>query len=118
MEGAVPKVVYLFGVGLALVTLALAVTDGALDGGRRATYRKHWGLQGGMTVEEVQSLFGRPPDRQRFDPGFDITLEWVGLGGKVSVDFRRGKVCWAQWDKDATPGPLDRLRAWLGGRAP
>jgi hypothetical protein len=52
--------VYLLGVGLALVALALAVTDWALSlryGVTEANYRR---IRPGMTLEQVEAILGPP----------------------------------------------------------
>jgi hypothetical protein len=110
--------VYLLGVGLALVALALAFTEWALrprPGVTEANVRR---IRPGMTLTEVTRIFGKLPDeREVLWHGRPLlTYAWYGDLGDAIVTFRKdGRVGQADWSGDQSePSPLARLRAWLG----
>jgi hypothetical protein len=107
--------VYLLGLGLALVALALAFTDWALSlqpGVTEANVRR---IQPGMTEAEVEALLGRPSSQTPFD--HDDSDLWVVLDGYAIVVYygksRRVERAWFRWHHDR-PGPLVRFLRWLG----
>ncbi len=127
--------VYLLGVGLALVGLALPVTE-ALLWRPAATPENARRVRLGMTAYELEAILG-PPDEflRREGPGwhFPAPLESrhadlkAGRGGAmrwVPPDDRVG--IWVLFDHKGRaehievyldpddPGPFARLRAWLG----
>jgi hypothetical protein len=122
-----PRHVYLLGVGLALVALALTFTDWALSlppGVTEANVRR---IRPGMTPAEVEALLGGPPVEVGIKSWNDVgrTLaEWPS-GGAWVWNYATGaawvwmdgagRVQFAQWVPNASqPGPFARLRAWLG----
>src|SRR5262249_10302590 len=71
-----PRRVYLLGVGLALVALALAFTDWALSLRPGVTEANVKRIRPGMTLTDVEALMGCPP------------LPWGKIGtGEVSVYY-------------------------------
>jgi hypothetical protein len=111
--------VYLLGVGLALVALALAVTDWALSLQPGVTQRNVNRIRPGMTRAQVESILGNRGARADYD-GFlgGFNLRWTGESGSVLVQFSRdGAAYEASWQASRigpSAGPLARLRAWLG----
>jgi hypothetical protein len=130
--------VYLLGVGLALVALALAFTDWMLSlqpGLTKANMRR---IRVGMTLEEVKALLCDWPAMVGLEghPSFwadRVTQEELAYAGsqgngrvvvdfadnetyRVQVLFREGRVVppvdWLGPEDD--PGLLARLRSWLG----
>jgi hypothetical protein len=119
--------VYLLGVGLALVALALAVTDWALSLQPGVTEANVKRLRQGMTLEEVKAILGPHPDddnplasavlgRAR-GLGEIVGFSWQGTPGEVVVwvgnDSRVNSVEWLS-RRSEPPRLLFRLRAWLG----
>jgi hypothetical protein len=119
--------VYLLGVGLALVALALALTDWALTPGTGPTEANARRIRPGMTLEEVEALLGGPAGLEyplvewsgRTPKRWQVERwgrEWTGTAGRVVVSFGRddrvedSEFCPAS---PAPPGFLTRLRAWL-----
>jgi hypothetical protein len=121
--------VFLLGVGLALVALALAFTDWALSlrpGVTEANVRR---IRQGMTELEVRALLGDRPrsmnplrmwlsDRRYHEfgrKGEVAEMVWAGDAGtaKVYLDAD-GLALRAAFDRAEPSGPFTRLRAWLG----
>jgi hypothetical protein len=114
-----PRRVYLLGVGLALVALALAFTDWALSLKPGLTEANARRVRPGMTLGEVEALLGGPADTaQRADKcGGDWLREWRCPRGEVYVlSGPDGRVMQAVFQPQPTgpQSPLARLRAWLG----
>jgi hypothetical protein len=127
--------VYLLGVGLALVALALAFTGWALSPPPGVTEANARRIQRGMTRTQVEALMGGLPGRVGEewplwpppDPneGLESYRIWKGTGHSIRVEFdKAGRVAevwvdYADWGPkirvdQARSGPLARLRAWLG----
>jgi hypothetical protein len=106
---------YLLGVGLALVALALAFTDWALSLQPGVTEAKVRRIRQGMTLAEVEGIFGRSPDRRDGGGGcrFEI-CQWRTPEKVATVELRDGRVYEVDWYERLSPGPFDRLRTWLG----
>ena len=115
--------VYLLGVGLALVALALAFTDWALSlrpGVTEANVRR---IREGMTMKEVELILGGRGEwwmegttcQRR-----DALWAWIGPHGRVFVGFGAFGdhaplvVEWTRFRRTDGLSPLERLRAWLG----
>src|SRR5262249_43061242 len=108
--------------GLALVACALLLTDRLLwrPGLTEDNVRR---LRPGMTLAEVEALLGGPAtwemDMCREAPGEKLGFRWlrksVNEGVRLEVQFfEDGRVrAAAGWGR-RQPGPLARLRAWLG----
>jgi hypothetical protein len=120
--------VYLLGVGLALLALGLAFTDWALSLQPGVTEANVKRIRVGMTLAEVEAIFGRPSNNH---PGsVEVSLgpepqryryfHWVGDKVRVRViaDEAGGAVLFSCSYRfrgaPPSPGPLARLRAWLG----
>ena len=119
--------VYLLGVGITLAALALAFTDWALSlqpGVTEANVRR---IRVVMTPAEVEALLGGPPVAVGIKSWPDVgrTMDqwpcqgawvWKGATGAAWVWMDgASRVQHAEWvPNDAYPGPLSRLRAWLG----
>ena len=74
--------VYLLGVGLALVALALAFTDWALSLQPGVTEANARRIREGVTLAEVEGIFGRSPDRREGEG--DCPWRYaIGLRSKV-----------------------------------
>jgi hypothetical protein len=119
-----PRCVYLLGVGLALVALALAVTDWMLTPPPGVTEANVKRIRPGMTLAEVESILGGPGDRllltnrEKAFTARGLLYFWAGDAGSAWVVVTEdGRVHEAEWvpDCDAQPGSFARLRAWLGG---
>src|SRR5260370_36465154 len=88
-EAAMSRRVYLLGVGLALVALALAFTDWALSLQPGVTEANAKRIRAGMTLAEVEALLGGPAveEKRPWEP-FDTPVEtnwareryWRGRG--------------------------------------
>ena len=111
--------VFLLGLGLALVALALAFTDWVLSLQPGVTEANAKRIREGMTIEEVQAILGGlPRDRELQLGGWHV---WTGEEGEVLVGFDRAthKVRWVSrfnipyW-RQVNRGPFTRLRSWLG----
>jgi hypothetical protein len=129
--------VYLLGLGLALVALALAFTDWALSlrpGVTEANVRR---IENGMTMDQVEAILGGAGSLgERPHPPTDVVLtgevirggrcrwfyHWTGADGYALVIFaypwdspnERGRVERACFVRTASPPLFQRLRAWLG----
>jgi hypothetical protein len=76
-------------------------------------------IRPGMTLAEVEALLGGPaadtfemPDDY---PAYRWQREWRAEGAVVDVQFfADGTVMAAGGGRRSRPGPLARLRAWLG----
>jgi hypothetical protein len=94
--------VYLLGIGLALVALALAVTDWALSlqpGVTEANVRR---IRLGMTLEQVEAILGPPTKAE--DYGL-VKCEWAipgADGGHVIIRFVDGKAARPPYEDRAT----------------
>jgi hypothetical protein len=114
--------VYLLGMGLALVALAFAFTNYVIGPSPGVTEANARRIRNGMTMEEVEAIFGGPGRRvfEEGAPGISSQgYQWVAAGGQVVVVFnRRGgsspAVSQALLIRTASPSLLARLRAWLG----
>ena len=106
--------VYLLGVGLALVALALAFTDWALSlrpGVTEANVRR---LRLGMRAQEVEALLGGAETWLTSDRGIVV---WSGNGGTVIIVFddrRRTEQIHVGSGPVTEPSLLDRFWSWLG----
>jgi hypothetical protein len=136
--------VYLLGVGLALVALALAVIDvllGPRPGITEANVRR---IRPGMTYGEVEDLLGYPPflkmlsihrasreeiveliripeaaPRVKYGSNSEVAgWPWDSEEGMAVVNFgvtgRVEKVRWFAARLGTGPSPFARLRDWLG----
>jgi hypothetical protein len=110
--------VYLLGVGLALVALALAFTDWALSLRPGVTEVNVRRVKPGMTLAEVEAIFGC-----RWRAGFinngspaEVSFEWEGARGAAAVRFDLGqRARQATWHRRHQADSLfHRLRVWLG----
>ena len=103
--------VYLLGVGLALVALALTFTDWALSLKPGVTEANARRVRPGMALAEVKRLFGRAADDD-----FGGLMIWYGSGGRADVRFNADRqVDWFYFFRTSgSAGPLARPRAWLG----
>jgi hypothetical protein len=130
--------VYLLGIGLALVALALALTDWVLSLQPGVTETNVKRIKDGMTLDQVEALLGgpgskghQPPPkgvRVRFygfskdDRDYHWEYHWTGASGYVSVTFVSPwgvpegcrRVEHARFVRTASSSPFQRLRAWLG----
>jgi hypothetical protein len=108
--------------GLALVAGALLLTDSLLwePGLTEDNVRR---IRPGMTLAEVEALLGGPATcamDMRAAPaavakGYRWLRPWQAEGALVAVQFfPDGTVMAAGGGKRGPPGPLARLRAWLG----
>jgi hypothetical protein len=110
-------------VGLALIVGALLLTD-ALLWRPGLTVENVKRIRPGMTIAEVEELLGGPAteaidwwaEGRRRDPlRVRWQRHWQAEGAAVDVQFfADGTVMAAAGGRPAPPGPLARLRAWLG----
>jgi hypothetical protein len=138
-----PRLVYLSGVGLALVALAFAVTDAALGPRPGVTEANVRRIKPGMLKGEVEAILGGPGQWMGMDGKTSWKwdyYDWSGPAGRVRVTFGGPHYPWDSgkegghflgsrrpgfvrrpggvedvylW-RTAWPNPLDRLRDWLG----
>jgi hypothetical protein len=116
--------VYLLGVGVALVALALAVTDWALSLQPGVTEANGRRIRPGMTLQEGEVILGGrghvllgTPDEE----GSGQIIVWSGADGYVIIvtEYPFGEngpaiVSRVRFVPNANrPGPLAHLRAWL-----
>jgi hypothetical protein len=120
-----PRGVYLLGVGLALLALALAATDGAVrppfkPGVTAANAQR---VRVGMRLGEVEALCGGGGTVGRCKPygqgAVWLELSWAGPEGVASVGYyfacpRQAGVREVAFRRNSRPGPRAWLRAWLG----
>jgi hypothetical protein len=109
-----PRQVWLWGVGLGLVALALAVTDWLLfrlPGVHEANVRR---IREGMTLHEVETILDGPPETNYRD---NVASKWIrawpdGRGNWVWVEFDdQGRVTLAEFQQAGTSF-LRRFRSW------
>jgi hypothetical protein len=116
------RLVYLLGVGIALVAGAFLLTEALLwrPGATEANAKR---IREGMALGEVEAIMGRPADWRcpPSESGRPIAYgEWEGEGGTIVVDFEEdARVLFARWrvargGAGSRPSLLARLRAWLG----
>src|SRR5262245_644263 len=128
--------VYLLGVGLALVALALALTDWVLSLQPGVTEANVKRIKDGMTLDQVEAILGgpgspghRPPCKgpQDFvgygkDGGdYHWDYHWIGASGYASVTFVSPwgvpeccrRVEHARFVRPASRSPFQRLQDWL-----
>jgi len=120
-----PRGVYLLGCGLALVALALGVTDRLLTPLPGVTEAKVKRIQPGMTTAEVEVIFGSGgvcvvrgftshgpmTNCRHIEYSF---WRWSGPAGRAWVYVDGSSVVGAGFERSERPNPLARLRAWLG----
>jgi hypothetical protein len=112
------KRVFLWLLGVALVVGALLLTDALLwqPGLTEDNVRR---IRPGLTLAEVEALLGGPA-ADTFEmpadyPAYRWQREWREGGETVEVQFfADGRVKAAQGRGRPQPGPLARLRAWVG----
>jgi hypothetical protein len=106
--------VFLLGVALALLALAFALTDwwlGLQPGVTEANVKR---IRAGMTVQQVEAIFGGP---RKFQTEPALGWYWDGESGHAVVVFDgKDRVYSADFRPSPTarPGFLRRLRSWLG----
>ena len=124
--------VYLLGVGLVLLAGALAVTHWAMGPWPAVTEANVRRIKPGMTLQEVEALLWPHCHQQWGGTGRDL-YAWVGRDGcafvyldnqtrRVTADRAEHLGPDTQWAERTRrelgltrdPGPLERLRAWLG----
>jgi hypothetical protein len=111
---------YLLGVGVALVALALAVTNWALSLQPEVTEANVKRIRPGMTMQQAETILGGPPDGVVIYGGLPPFCTWEGERGRVSVQVSAAsgpdrRVIAIDWlPTSSQPGTLARLRAWLG----
>jgi hypothetical protein len=113
-----PRGVYLLGLGLALVALALAFTDWALSLRPGVTEANVKRVRPGMALAEVESILGGK-GLLSYAPGASGSRASVYLWresdrGAFVVFGDDGAVTSAGFQRDSVQNPLARLRAWLG----
>jgi hypothetical protein len=114
--------VYLLGVGLALVALGLAFTDWALSLRPGVTEANVKRIRPGMSLEEVERIFGRAADSKLACPFGDMFVpcdwyrNWYEIGGEARLVFdAQNRVISAEFERNSeNPGLLSRVRAWFG----
>jgi hypothetical protein len=124
-----PRLVYLSGVGVALVALALAFTDWALSLQPGVTEANARRIRPGMTKGQVEAVFGGPWfSGVNGSLGWDITeppapdgyrygwRSWQGPQGEAEVlfDLPTETVVTVTFSRRPGSNLLARLRAWLG----
>src|SRR5262245_59468492 len=85
------KRVFLLGVGMLLVGVAFVVTDAALGPRPGATEANVRRIRRGMTLEQVEAIFGKPGRPVGGIGGirsFDKFYEWPGPAGAATVVIR------------------------------
>jgi hypothetical protein len=111
--------VYLLGVGLALVAVALVVAEAALGPPPGVTRVNVNRVRPGMTMREVETLFGGPPatrigNGSQWEGPDGAAVVFTGPDGRVvAAEF----LSWEGGDGPAAPRAsafFPRLRAWLG----
>src|SRR5262245_2106599 len=123
--------VYLLGVGVVLVALALVVTDQVISAQPGVTERNVRRIRPGMTPEEVEALLGGPAQSRELvgfprgarecwgSPGvyerMHVVRWWLrgDVSARVEFTLRDERVRGAAFYRDEKAGPLDRLRSWL-----
>ena len=122
-----PRLVYVAGVGIALVAGAFVLTDALLwrPGVTQANVRR---ILPGMSREQVRAILGGQGEVTAFaNAGRNWCMTWTGREGTAFVhfdvscayeDWRVTGEDWRMWDVrfQARPnaGLLAHLRAWLG----
>jgi hypothetical protein len=113
--------VYLLGVGIVLVAGALALTDAALKPAPGVMETAASRIKKGMTRGEVHGLLGRPNwTVGPFFGGSGVEHSgpcdfWYADEGTALVSFDRARrAVLFSFAPSLRPGPLARLRAWLG----
>lgn len=123
-----PRLVYLSGVGLALVALAFVLTHWSLGSWPGVTEANAKRIREGMTLEEVKAILGPHPDddnpltmpvlrrARHLGAGKLLGLTWKGPSGDVVVWVSNdNRVDSAEWlSRSPESSPPTRLRAWLG----
>jgi hypothetical protein len=119
-----PAWVFRVGVAVAVVALALAATDAFLGMAPAPTEANSKRVKPGMKMHEVEAILGGPGRLGTLiggGAGVQTCYYWVGSGGVVHVwfwcplsDEGPGIVVHVQFERTASPSPLERLRAWLG----
>lgn len=92
---------------LALALVAVLIEWATLP--HRLTQEEADRIQPGMTPDEVEAAFGRPPD----SAGRDVA-EWTGRGSFIDVVYRDGRVERVVFRRDGGPGFVTRWRLHLG----
>jgi hypothetical protein len=124
---------YLLGVGLVLVALAFLLADWVVSTRPGITRANCSRIQPGMTLRDVEDLLGGPANFEHplivddgkgrvfafGDDGETVQRTWHDDHGMVDVSFgadglARRAVFQRSEELTETPGPLSRLRAWLG----
>jgi hypothetical protein len=121
------KRVYLLGVGIALLGIALAFTDWVLSLQPGVTERNIKRIRVGMIAAEVDSILGPRVTEPAFilricgramGDGMDVTGDtraWEGVCGTAVVRFGDdGRVRDFRFFPFQRTKPLARLRSWLG----
>jgi hypothetical protein len=124
-----PRQVWLWGVGVGLVALALAVTDWLLfrlPGVHEANFRR---IREWMTLQEVEKILGGPAQTQGdWRPVFGLGMarscthqdetRWIrawgdGRGNYILVGFdNQGRVTDAEFQQASGTSFLRRFRSW------
>lgn len=108
--------VFFLGVGMALVAGAFVVTDQLLDGPgpTEANFKR---LRLGMTPDQAKSLVGAGFDHRIHFRGRPDTIVWLWSRGEygMQLQFDNGFLVLKLGSAPKRQGPLERLRAWLGG---
>jgi hypothetical protein len=120
---------FLLGLGIAVVALAFAVTDGVIGPTPGLTEANARRIKPGMTLREVEAILGArglcmgDGTRSFYYP---LPYLWAGPDARVIVEFSLGGPAEEAWreqrvvrngvsfQRTASPNPLARLRSWLG----
>jgi hypothetical protein len=113
-----PRLVYLSGVGVALVALAFVSTDAALGPRQGVTEANVRRIREGMTLREVEGVLGGKGVlgfASRVGVCRAPIYMWTGPDGQAVVCFSPGgAVESAAFHRATAASPFSRLRAWLG----